>query len=177
VVQPFALAASVTTLLATPGGLRVSAAPRDASDPGPGLSAGVPAEAPIHVIGGIDDRGRHVHAEYSTSARGDGLAAIRCRLEVPTLDVEFYYDPVSGRDGCGLTFPVAPAFPVDGLVVAVQKPRRAEGFRVDPPTDAPTPPRGSWRRSCPRPRAVRRSCASACSSCWWSAAHGRGRAA
>lgn len=94
----------------------------------------VPAGARIHMVGGIDQQGRHVHAEYATRERDDGLVEITYRLEVPTFYMEFYYDPFSGRNRRKFTYPVVSAFPVDSLVVAVQKPRRAEGFSVKPST-------------------------------------------
>jgi len=95
----------------------------------------VPSGARVHMVGGIDEQGRHVHAEYATHERDDGLVEISYRLEVPTFYMEFYYDPFSGRDRREFTYPVVSALPVDSLVVAVQKPRRAEGFGVKPPTD------------------------------------------
>lgn len=94
----------------------------------------VPAGARVHMVGGIDDGGRHLHAEYSTRERGDGLVDISYRLEVPTFYMEFYYDPFSGRDRREFRYPLVSSFPVDSLVVAVQRPLRAQGFHILPPT-------------------------------------------
>lgn len=94
----------------------------------------VPEGAQPHMVGGIDAQGRHIHAEFTTRPRDDGLVEISYRLDTPTFYMEFYYDPLTGDAQRRFTFPVVTTFTVDSLSVDVQEPRRAEDFRVTPST-------------------------------------------
>lgn len=92
----------------------------------------VPAGAQVHMAGGIAADGGHVHAEFDTLMREDGLMEVSYTLQVPRVYMEFYYDPFTGGDQRSFTYPVVSPFDIDSLMVRVQQPLRAEAFELEP---------------------------------------------
>lgn len=92
----------------------------------------VPADAQVHMAGGIAPDGGHLHADFDTRLREDGLMEVSYTLQVPHAYMEFYYDSFTGADERRFTYPVVSRFDIDSLVVRVQEPLRAEGFELDP---------------------------------------------
>lgn len=98
----------------------------------------VPPGAQVHMAGGIAPDGGHLHADFRTRTRNDGLVEVSYRLEVPEFYMEFYYDPLGAGEERRFTYPVQSGFHIDSLAVRVQEPRRAEGFEVVPLADQHT---------------------------------------
>lgn len=92
----------------------------------------VPADAQVHMAGGIAANGGHLHADFYTRLRDDGLMEVSYAPEAPRLYMEFYYDPLSGDDERRFTYPVLAPFDVDSLMVRVQEPLRASAFELAP---------------------------------------------
>jgi hypothetical protein len=92
----------------------------------------IPADAQVHMAGGIASDGGHVHAEFDTRLREDGLMEVSYTLQVPRVYMEFYYDPFTAGDQRSFTYPVVSPFDTDSLIVRVQQPLRAEGFELEP---------------------------------------------
>lgn len=95
----------------------------------------VPAGARIHMAGGIAETGGHLHGDFRTRPRDDGLMTVTYRLEVPEFYMEFYYDPFTGGDERRFTYPVRAPYHIDSLLVRVQQPRRADAFGLVPASD------------------------------------------
>lgn len=92
----------------------------------------VPAGAQVHMAGGIAPDGGHLHAEFDTRLREDGLVEVSYTLRVPHAYMEFYYDPFEDGDERRFTYPVVSSLEIDSLMVRVQEPLRSEGFQLDP---------------------------------------------
>jgi len=92
----------------------------------------IPAGAQVHMAGGLNANGEHIHSLYQTRERDDGLVEVTYRLEVPNFYMEFYYDPFTGGDERNFSYPLLSRFDIAALMVSVQRPRRAEGFTVSP---------------------------------------------
>lgn len=92
----------------------------------------VPADAQVHMAGGIAANGGHLHADFDTRLREDGLMEVSYAPQAPHLYMEFYYDPLSGDDARHFTYPVMAPFDVDSLMVRVQEPLRATAFELAP---------------------------------------------
>ena len=92
----------------------------------------VPADAQVHMAGGIAANGGHLHADFDTRLRDDGLMEVSYAPQAPRLYMELYYNPLSGDDDRQFTYPVTAPFEVDSLVVRVQEPLRATGFELAP---------------------------------------------
>jgi hypothetical protein len=92
----------------------------------------VPAGAQIHMAGGLDANGGHLHGLYQTRERDDGLVEVFYRLDVPDFYMEFYYDPFDGGEQRSFDYPVVSPYEIAELVVRVQEPLRAEGFTTSP---------------------------------------------
>lgn len=92
----------------------------------------VPADAQVHMAGGIAANGGHLHADFDTRLREDGLMEVSYAPQAPHLYMEFYYDPLSGDDERRFTYPVTAPFDVDSLMVRVQEPMRATAFELVP---------------------------------------------
>lgn len=92
----------------------------------------VPADAQVHMAGGIAANGGHLHADFDTRLRDDGLMEVSYAPQAPRLYMEFYYDPLSGDDDRRFTYPVVAPFAVDSLTVRVQEPLRATAFELKP---------------------------------------------
>lgn len=92
----------------------------------------VPADAQVHMAGGIAANGGHLHADFDTRLRDDGLMEVSYVPEAPHLYMEFYYDPLSGDDSRRFIYPVVAPFDVDSLMVRVQQPLRATAFELTP---------------------------------------------
>lgn len=92
----------------------------------------VPADAQVHMAGGIAPEGGHLHADFDTRLRDDGLMEVSYAPRAPHLYMEFYYDPLSGDDDRRFTYPVVAPFAVDSLLVRVQEPLRATAFELTP---------------------------------------------
>ncbi|HZD06433.1 MAG TPA: hypothetical protein VE173_16090, partial [Longimicrobiales bacterium] len=91
----------------------------------------IPRGAQIHMAGGVDATGGHIHGDYETTER-DGLTEVAYELPVPDFYMEFYYDPIPEGEDHGFTYPVVSPWDAAEVTVAVQKPRRAEDFGVSP---------------------------------------------
>lgn len=92
----------------------------------------IPEGARIHMVGGVAADGRHVHAEFETRARDDGLTEVSYELTVPNFYMEFYYDPLGTGEERSFSYPVVSPYDVASVAVRVQQPRGAEGFSVSP---------------------------------------------
>ena len=103
----------------------------------------VPADAKVHMAGGIAPDGSHVHADFDTRLRADGLMEVSYTLQVPRVYMEFYYDPFTSGDQRRFTYPVVSDLEIDSLMVRVQEPFRAVEFELEPAaTDAVQDTRG-----------------------------------
>lgn len=92
----------------------------------------VPRGAQIHMAGGIGPDGAHIHGDFDTEQREEGLVEVSYRLDVPDFYMEFYYDPLTGGEDRSFTYPVVSPSHVATLAVSVQEPLRAQGFEVSP---------------------------------------------
>lgn len=92
----------------------------------------VPGDAQVHMAGGIAAEGGHIHADFDTRVRADGMMEVSYTLEVPHVYMEFYYDPLDGGNLRRFTFPVISPFAIDSLAVRVQQPARAHDFVLEP---------------------------------------------
>lgn len=97
-----------------------------------GFSFLVPEGAQVHMAGGVTEDGKHVHAQFRSVQRDDGLTEISYTLDVPHFYMEFYYDPFAGGEERDFAYPLVSPHPIEELSVRVQQPRRAEGFSVAP---------------------------------------------
>lgn len=97
-----------------------------------GFSLVAPAGAQIHMAGGTDANGGHIHGLYQTHDRGDGLMDVSYDLDVPDFYMELYYDPFTEGDERNFTYSVVSPYDVTSLVVTVQEPLRAKSFSVSP---------------------------------------------
>ncbi len=95
----------------------------------------IPDGAHVHMVGGVDANGQHIHATYQTHKRADGLVELTYRLTVPDFYMEFYYNPLGGAAQRRFTYTVLSPFVMDTLVVAVQEPQRAQDFTISPLTE------------------------------------------
>lgn len=96
------------------------------------LSFVVPEGAQVHMAGGIAANGGHIHADFGSRVRDDGLMEVSYALDVPRFYMEFYYDPFAGGEQRRFTYPVQSPFATDSLIVRIQEPRRAQGFELTP---------------------------------------------
>lgn len=92
----------------------------------------VPPGALIDATCALDASGKHTKIPFEEQPEADGWTRLSYNLTTPTFHLDFYYNPIQGEATRNIAFRFRPTYPAAKLLIEVQEPQRASGFRLTP---------------------------------------------